>query len=63
MSRIQPRTLSNKEFIRLAANAIDCGEDLPREWQIELLRRFMKLAPLDEYPTKDERQLDLFMTK
>lgn len=63
MSRIQPRTLSNKEFIRLAANSIDCGEDLPREWQIELLRRFMKLAPLDEYPTKDDRQLDLFMTK
>lgn len=63
MSRIQPRTLSNKEFIRLAANALDCGEELPREWQIELLRRFMKLAPLDEYPTKDDRQLDLFMTK
>lgn len=63
MSRIQPRTLSNGEFIRLAANSIDCGEDLPRDWQIELLRRFMKVAPFDERTVTDDKQLDLFMTK
>lgn len=63
MSRVQPRTLSNKEFIRLAANALDCGEELPMNWQIELLRRFMSVAPLDEYPTRDANQLDLFLDK
>lgn len=55
--------MSNKEFIRLAANALDCGEELPMNWQIELLRRFMSVAPLDEYPTRDANQLDLFLDK
>lgn len=63
MSRIQPRTLSNRELIRLAADAIELDEDLPLEWQKELLRRFMALAPLDEFPPKDDRQLDLFLNK
>jgi hypothetical protein len=63
MSRIQPRTLNNRELIRLAANAIELGEDLPLEWQKELLRRFMALAPLNEFPPKDDRQLDLFLNQ
>ena len=63
MSRIQPRTLNNRELIRFAANAIELGEDLPLEWQKELLRRFMALAPLDEFPPKDDRQLDLFLNQ
>lgn len=63
MSRVQPRTLSNNEFIRLAANALDCGEELPRDWQVELLRRFMMIAPIDEHPLQDPRQLDLFLNK
>ena len=61
MSRVQPRTLSNAELIRLAANALELGDDLPIEWQKEVLRRFMAIAPYDEYPLKDERQLDLFI--
>lgn len=60
MSRVQPRTLSNSELIRLTANALELGNDLPIEWQMEVLRRFMALAPLDDYPAKDTRQLDLF---
>lgn len=35
-------------------------EDLPSAYQHELLRRFTALAPLDEFPPRDEKQLDLF---
>lgn len=60
MRTLQPRTLSNSEFIRTAATVLDAHENLPREWQVELLRRFTALAPTDEYPLKDPQQLDLF---
>jgi hypothetical protein len=42
---------------------IDSNQNLPIDWQTELLRRFMALAPLDEFPPKDDRQLDLFLNQ
>jgi len=60
MQTLQPRTLSNSELIRIAADELAVLENMPREWQLELLRRFMALAPSDEYPPKDPQQLDLF---
>jgi hypothetical protein len=39
---------------------MDTVQELPTAYQIELLRRFTALAPLDEYPFKDPKQLDLF---
>ena len=39
MSRIQPRTLSTQELIRFCADFIQDEDGLPKEWQIELLRR------------------------
>ena len=60
MQTLQPRTLSNSEFIRIAADELDAHDNMPRQWQVELLRRFMALAPSDKFPLKDPRQLDLF---
>jgi hypothetical protein len=60
MQTLQPRTLSNSELIRIAADELDAHDNLPRQWQLELLRRFMALAPTDEFPLKDPQQLDLF---
>jgi hypothetical protein len=33
---------------------------LPDTWQKELLRRFTALAPANEFPPIDEKQLSLF---
>lgn len=63
MSSVQPRTLSNTEIIRLSAIELDMGHDLPVDWQRELLRRFVAIAPLNEHPLQDETQLDLFTQK
>jgi hypothetical protein len=60
MQTLQPRTLSNSELIRIAADELDSHDNMPRQWQLELLRRFTALAPSDEYPLKDSKQLDLF---
>lgn len=60
MRTLQPRTLSNSELIRMAADELAVLENMPREWQLELLRRFTALAPSDEYPPKDPQQIDLF---
>lgn len=60
MSSVQPRTLSNNEFIRLSAIELDMGHDLPVDWQRELLRRFVAVAPINEHPLRDENQRDLF---
>jgi hypothetical protein len=54
--------LSNKELITHCSNQLDSAEGLDYLWQVELLNRFIALAPLDEFPPKDERQLDLFLT-
>jgi hypothetical protein len=59
MQTLQPRTLSNSELIIRCAIILDT-EDLPSAYQHELLRRFTALAPLDEFPPRDEKQLDLF---
>jgi hypothetical protein len=32
----------------------------PLDWQIELLRRFIAVAPEKEFPPHDDAQLDLF---
>ena len=61
MSRIQPRTLSTQELIRFCADFIAEEQGLPKEWQIELLRRITILAPEHEHPAQDPRQLDLFL--
>lgn len=61
MQDVQPRTLSNSELIRYATLDMDLhpeGMSLP--FQVELLRRFNVLAPLNEYPPIDPQQLDLF---
>ena len=60
MQVIQPRTLSNNELINRCAVLMDSVSELPTAYQIELLRRFTALAPLDEFPAKDPKQLDLF---
>jgi len=60
MQVIQPRTLSNSELINHCAHLMDVAEELPTAYQIELLRRFTALAPLDEFPAIDPKQLDLF---
>lgn len=64
MQGIRPRNLSNRELISYCAKFMEgaYGEQLsmPYEWQVELLRRFTTLAPLDEYPPIDPKQLSLF---
>jgi hypothetical protein len=52
--------LSNTELINHCANIMDAVNELPTAYQIELLRRFTALAPLDEFPFVDPKQLDLF---
>lgn len=61
MQVIQPRSLSNSELINNCANFMDTVNELPTAYQIELLRRFTALAPLDEFPSVDPKQLDLFL--
>ena len=61
MQVIQPRTLSNSELINHCAHLMDTVAELPLAYQIELLRRFTALAPLDEFPSVDPKQLDLFL--
>lgn len=60
MSSVQPRTLSNKELSHYCAMLIDSQQGLPVDWQTELLRRFIALAPANEHPPVDPNQLDLF---
>jgi hypothetical protein len=38
---------------------LDTG--LPKEWQLEVLRRLTVMAPPDDLQIKDARQLDLFL--
>jgi len=64
MQGIRPRTLSNRELISYCAKLMEgaYGEQvgMPYEWQVELLRRFIALAPTDEYPPIDPSQMNLF---
>jgi hypothetical protein len=34
---------------------------LPKDWQLEVLRRLTVMAPPDEAQLKDAKQLDLFL--
>jgi hypothetical protein len=38
---------------------LDTG--MPKEWQLEVLRRLTVMAPLDDAQLKDARQLELFL--
>jgi len=60
MQDIQPRNLTNAELIKYGAMLIDSHQNLPVDWQRELLRRFMALSPEDTFPPKDPKQLELF---
>jgi len=55
--------LSTQELIRFCADFIQDEDGLPKEWQLELLRRITMLAPEHEHPAQDLRQLDLFLQK
>ena len=53
--------MSNSELINHCASLMEQVNELPTAYQIELLRRFTALAPLDEFPFVDPKQLDLFL--
>jgi len=62
MSTLRPRNLSNYELIKYFAMYMDNKDfGAPLEWQLELLRRFSAIANDNEWPVRDERQLDLFI--
>lgn len=61
MQDLQPRTLTNAELIRYATLEMDLNpEGMSLAFQIELLRRFNTIAPLNEFPPVDPKQLNLF---
>ena len=60
MSGIQPRALSNRELIVYATAEMHDEVGMPLAYQIELLRRFNLLSPLDEYPPANAAQFELF---
>ena len=61
MSGIQPRSLTTQELIRFSAELMELDTGLPKEWQLEVLRRLTVMAPPDDLHLKDTRQLDLFL--
>jgi hypothetical protein len=62
MSALRPRTLSNQELIKYFALYVDDNPmGAPLDWQIELLRRFMAVAPEKEFTPRDDAQRDLFI--
>lgn len=60
MSTLQPSSLSNRELILACDNQWTMA-GLPTDLQFELYSRFCRLAPLNEHPVRDEKQLDLFL--
>tara|TARA_R110000822_G_scaffold2507_4_gene11965 strand:- start:443 stop:637 length:195 start_codon:yes stop_codon:yes gene_type:complete len=60
MSALQPSNLSNRELILACDNAWTMA-GLPTDLQFELYTRFCRLAPIDEHPAQDDKQLDLFL--
>jgi len=60
MYGIQPRSLTTQELIRFSAELMELDTGLPKEWQLEVLRRLTVMAPPDGSTTKDARQLELF---
>lgn len=61
MYGIQPRSLTTQELIRFSAELMELDTGLPKEWQLEVLRRLTVMAPPDDSQIKDTRQLDLFL--
>ena len=61
MYGIQPRSLTTQELIRFSAELIELDTGLPKDWQLEVLRRLTVMAPPDDLQLKDARQLDLFL--
>jgi hypothetical protein len=60
MYGIQPRSLTTQELIRFSAELMELDTGMPKEWQLEVLRRLTVMAPPDGAETKDARQLELF---
>lgn len=60
MSTLRPSSLSNSELI-LHCDNIWTAEGFPLDIQFELYSRFCRLAPLNEHPVREEKQLDLFL--
>jgi hypothetical protein len=60
MSTLRPSSLSNRELILACDNEWTMA-GLPTDLQFELYSRFCRLAPIDEHPVRDEKQLDLFV--
>ena len=59
MSTLQPSSLSNRELI-LHCDNILTAEGFPLDIHIVLYSRICRIAPLNEHPVRDEKQLDLF---
>ena len=60
MQGIRPRSLSNTELIKYSAMLLDSEQGMPLEWQTELLRRYIALAPVETPMIPPDGQLDLF---
>jgi hypothetical protein len=71
MQGIRPRSLSNTELINYCAIHLELADDrtkdgqplsngMPLEWQTELLRRYIALAPVETPMIPQNGQLDLF---
>jgi hypothetical protein len=60
MYGIQPRSLTTQELIRFSAELMELDAGMPKEWQLEVLRRLTVMAPPDEGVRVDARQLELF---
>jgi hypothetical protein len=60
MSTLQPSSLSNRELI-LHCDNIWTAAGFPLDVQFELYSRFCRVAPINEHPVRDEKQLDLFV--
>jgi hypothetical protein len=61
MYGIQPRSLTTQELIRFSAELIELDTGMPKDWQLEVLRRLTVMAPLDDAQPKDPKQLELFL--
>jgi hypothetical protein len=61
MYGIQPRSLTTQELIRYSAELMELDTGLPKDWQLEVLRRLTVMAPPDDVQIKDARQLELFL--
>ena len=60
MYGIQPRSLTTKELIAFSAELLELPRGLPKDFQLELIRRLEALTPHNEALPIDPKQLDLF---